>query len=286
MIAAAALALWIAAAPPDNPIFRQLTEDGLVVDAAGKRRVALPKPDMADGLDAAAQRKVIDAVSGGRPYGDMVRDAIVAPLAMKIEDMPAQGGDPLRRVDAWYIVYGTLDQFFDERLAASLAELGRAEKTPGQGVLPDEALRRHNLEALVQDGFKEHFAHQAGVLFDRVQVSATRRIVATRADDSVLVAAVIDPRFNDDATYPNRWRSISIEGGRRTLGSPQPYVASGSYTKVTRLKEPAGALFVEHHYLFAEPHGWFRGAPLLRSKLPLAIQDNVRKLRRELRVGE
>lgn len=273
-------------AEPANPAFQQLIEDGLVVDREGRERVKLPAPAMADGLDAAAQRAVIEKVSGGRRYDEMVRDAIVAPFAMKVEDLPAQGGDPLRRIDVWYIVHGKLDQFFDEKLANSMADIGRGEKkdeATGAGPLSAEVLERHGIKTRQGPAFKEQFAYNTGTLFDRVEVSATRHVVATRGDESIIVTAVIDPRFNDDPKYANRWRSIDSESRPPKIGEPQLYTTSGSYTKITVLKEPAGALFVEHHYLLAEPHGWFRGAPLLRSKLPLVIQDSVRKLRRELR---
>ena len=65
------------------------------------------------------------------------------------------------------------------------------------------------------------------------------------------------------------------------MGPPQPYGGAGMYLKITKLHEPAGALFVEQHIVFAEPTGWFDGANLLRSKLPLVVQSNVRDMRRE-----
>jgi hypothetical protein len=52
--------------------------------------------------------------------------------------------------------------------------------------------------------------------------------------------------------------------------------------KVTRLVEPAGALFVEYHLVFVEPRAWFGGANLLRSKVPILAQSEVRAFRREL----
>jgi len=55
--------------------------------------------------------------------------------------------------------------------------------------------------------------------------------------------------------------------------------------KVTKLAEPAGALFVEQHLIFAEPVDWFDGANLLRSKLPLVVQDRVRSIRRQWAKG-
>ena len=56
---------------------------------------------------------------------------------------------------------------------------------------------------------------------------------------------------------------------------------AGMYFKITKLAAPEGALFIEQHVMFAEPAGWFGGANLLRSKLPIAVQDNVRTMRRE-----
>jgi hypothetical protein len=72
------------------------------------------------------------------------------------------------------------------------------------------------------------------------------------------------------------------ETGPLQLGSPSPYTAAGFYLKVTRLIEPAGAALIEYHMVFDEPNGWFGGANLLRSKLPLVIQEEVRNFRRRL----
>ena len=55
-----------------------------------------------------------------------------------------------------------------------------------------------------------------------------------------------------------------------------------SYAKISRLKEPEGALLVEFHAAFSEPEAWFQGAPILRSKFAPIAQDQIRKLRREL----
>ncbi len=72
------------------------------------------------------------------------------------------------------------------------------------------------------------------------------------------------------------------ELGKPQVGQPQPYSGAGFYAKVTRLKEPEGALFVEYHQVFQEPKAWFGGANLLRSKLPLLAQDSVRDFRRKV----
>jgi hypothetical protein len=91
----------------------------------------------------------------------------------------------------------------------------------------------------------------------------------------------VDPRFDNDRQFPNRWLPLARdEAGTQKLGQPHPYHAAGGYLKATRLHEPAGAVLVEYHLVFDEPAGWFSGANLLRSKLPIVCQDGVRRFRR------
>ena len=52
--------------------------------------------------------------------------------------------------------------------------------------------------------------------------------------------------------------------------------------KVSRLATVPGALLVEAHFAFSEPQAWFDGAPILRSKIGVVAQDQIRGLRREL----
>lgn len=283
------------AAPPENAVFVELVERGLPVDAAGKVRVKLPAPSMADGLDAAAQRRVIEQVAGKeRRVEDLVRRAVVAPFVMKIEDVPAEGApEPVRRVDVWYVAYGRLDHFFEDEFFAGLVQVASSEKKGrypvASGVLKPEELAQRGLKTADAEDLKERYSYSTVALFDRVLLSSVRRVMVTRGGESIVVAAAMDPRFAKDAEskYPNQWRSIAVDDrGDFTLGDPQAYAGSGSYIKITRLKEPAGALFIEHHQLFAEPNGWFGGKNFLRSKLPLAIQDTVRKLRFQLRAAE
>jgi hypothetical protein len=118
-------------------------------------------------------------------------------------------------------------------------------------------------------------------LFDRVKATLVMQSMLTRTSDSVVVAAVLDPRFDHDPEFPNSWQSIHRdEAGRTTIDKPRPYAGMGWYCKATRLLQPAGAVFIEYHLVFDEPQGWFNGANLLRSKLPLVVQDGIRKFRR------
>lgn len=278
---------------PENPVFQELVAKGLRADGQGNHFIRLPEPIMVDGLDAATQRQRIEKLAGpNRRIEDLLRNSVVAPFVLKIEDLPrAAGSDLFRRVDVGYVAYGPLEKFFSESFFEEMLHLAPSEKKTRlpltSHLLAEEELRKRNISCADREGYKERYYFSTTALFDRVLLSATRRVVVTRQPNSVLVAAVIDPRFANDPEYPNRWQSITMdESGRFRLGPAQPYGASGTYTKITRLCEPAGALFIEHHQALAEPEGWFGGTHLLRSKLPLAVQDGVRKLRRQLRAAE
>ena len=66
------------------------------------------------------------------------------------------------------------------------------------------------------------------------------------------------------------------------LGAKHPYSGTGFYLQVTRLGEPADAIFFEFHAAFNEPEGWFDGAATLRSRLPTIIKFKVEQFRDKL----
>ena len=114
-------------------------------------------------------------------------------------------------------------------------------------------------------------------------LNATRHAMSSYSDESISLASQLDPRFIDDPDFPNQWQSVTRNDlGQLVLGEAVPYVAAGFYVKATRLQGEEDAIFIEYHHVFEEPEGWFRGVNLLRSKLPLIVQDRVRKFRRQL----
>lgn len=276
----------------ENPVYVELVRHGLAVNRSGAARLKLPEPTMPDGLSAAAQQRIIEQIAQRHRPQDLLRDSIVAPFVFHIDDVSAgDATDPMRRVDVYYIAYGRLETCFEEaffRQLVGLASDRQYQEVPeGTTVLEAGQLQSRRLQVAAGDvDVRERYCHVARAMFDRVFVRATYRVVATRNDESIVVATMIDSSFLSDPEFPNQWQPITRDmQGRLSLGPPEPYTVSGAYIKITRLAEPAGALLVEHHQLFAEPIGWFGGKNLLRSKLPLAIQDSVRKFRRQLRTA-
>ncbi len=265
-----------------NPLFKKLTETGL--DVGGKEKTKFPAPTMADGLTGAQQTAVIKSVIGtDYSYDEFVRDSVVAPQILKIRDIP--GGDPkapARGVDVWFVVHGDFKRLEDDKF---LDKLLSSSKGSGEGkgkALEAADLAKRKIVIKKEDVKRESYGTLEFDFLEKVRLNATGHAMWSRNKESVLAAAEIDPRFLGDEEFPNQWRSITKVGGVK-IGAPNPWSGAAMYVKVTKLSEPAGALFVEQHVVFTEPTGWFDGANLLRSKLPIAIPQNVRGMRQEFK---
>lgn len=283
------LLLFVAAdgPAPSNPLVSELIERGVAV--GDSTRLKLPEPTLPDGLDAADARKALEAIADtNHPLEALLRKSVVAPFVLKISDAGEAGAATARRVDFWFVAYGDFTKLDNEefwrtlRQSESSGEADEADEAHGSVLTPEELAER-KIETEEPPGIEERYAAGKFTLFDKVQIQATVRSMAGRGDESLLAAAVVDDRFADDGKYPNQWRSITRDARSKSkLGPAERYSGAAGYVKATRLNEPEGAIFIEYHIAFDEPTGWFRGANLLRSKLPLVVQDSVRKFRRKL----
>ena len=266
-----------------NPVYRQLREPGLAL--SDDVREPLPEPTMADGLDAGAQRAALEEIAkDAYPLDQLLRRSVVARHILQMQRLE-QPGARARRADSWFVAYGDLDAISDkeflQRILSSETDEGEVDDE-GHTLTSSELAARDITPATGSDEH-EGFDHGTYALVKRVQVQGTIHWCWSRSDDSILVAAVLDPRFKDDADFPNHWQAIERSAtGAADLGPPQPYGGMGFYVKITRMAEPAGALFVENHVIFSEPHEWFDGANYLGSKLPAIVQRQVRSIRREM----
>lgn len=287
----AALAVWLgstsilpsAAAEAPNAIYEELFSPAASPQLVNLR---LPPPTMNDDLDVAAQHKALAQIADdSRPLEALLRKSIVAPFVLKISDEKTPGAGLAgtgRRVDVWFIVHGDFARLTSEDfLLNQITPETRSDQ--GKANFQGHTLTSSELHVRqIVPAPNERLFHLAFNLFDRVQVSATNHAMLTRSDESALVAGRIDPRFDSDGTLANRWQSLSRDSlGRLQAGPPHAYHSAIWYVKATRLHEPAGAMLVEHHIAFDEPQAWFDGANLLRSKLPLLVQDAIRRFRRK-----
>lgn len=276
------LSLAVAAPVPadaDNPLYQRLLDPGLTVGPA--RQVKLPPPTLPDGLDAAGQKAAIRKLIGSEySFDEFARQSVVAPFLHKIGDAaPADPKTPVRTLDIYFVAYGDLKATDDEKFLERLTKVGEGD---GKGrSLTAAELQKRSITLKAGDEKREGYGQVEFDFLEKVRLKMTGHATWSKTPGSVTAAAEIDPRFRADPEFPNEWRPIVKAGGESKAGPPQPYGGAGMYLKITKLAEPAGALFVEQHIVFAEPTGWFDGANLLRSKLPLVVQANVRNMRKE-----
>jgi hypothetical protein len=279
---AIALAAVLPAQPPShedgNPIYKALLDPGLVVGP--NLRVKLPKPTMPDGLSAEEQKKVLKTLIGD-DYGleDFTRKSAVAPHLLRIREADTSDPKaPARGLDTYFVAYVDLKAFDDERFLERSLNIGKGEGGKAKSITKDD-LRKRGIDSKALEAKKEGFAFIEFDFLQKVRLRVTGHGMATKSGESIVAGAEVDSRFRGDKEFPNEWQSLSQVDGETKLGPAQPFGGSGMYVKITKLHEPAGAVFVEQHIIYSEPYGWFDGANLLRSKLPPVMTVNVRRMR-------
>lgn len=261
-----------------NTIYKDLLAKGIAV--TDTQSLKLPAPAMPDGLDKAGQLAALKQLAGDDyQIEDLVRAAIVAPHIFKFRELDASATDARgRAVGVWFVAHGNLDKLTTKTLQTQFAS-GSARVTS----ISDADLLRRKIKVKAEPGLEESYMHGVGTLLDRVRIHSTNHGMISRGKDSIVAASRLDTRFTKDADFPNLWRSVSIkDDGKEELGPVNPYEGAGGYIRLTRLHEPPGAIFVEVHQVFLEPKKWFDAPNMLKSKLPIVIQSEVRAFRKDL----
>jgi hypothetical protein len=279
---ALSLAAFGPAQPPshetENALYKSLLEPGLVVGP--DLRVKLPPPLMPDGLKAADQKAVITKLIGtDYEFDEFVRKSAVAPSILRIRDADTSDPKaPARGLDTYFVAYVDLKSFDDDRFLEHSLNIGKGDGGKAKSITKDDLVKR-GIDSKALEAKKEGFAYVEFDFLEKVRLRVAGHGMATKSGESIVAAAEVDARFRRDKEFPNEWQSIVKEGGETKLKPAQAYGGSGLYVKITKLQEPAGAVFVEQHIVYSEPQGWFDGANLLRSKLPPVMTISVRRMR-------
>ncbi len=249
--------------------------------------ISLTPPKMADDLSRDQQQAALKQAAGKHPLDRFIRNSIVAPYSLDITSVDnvavARRG---QRTDFCFVAYGSLSTIIDQDLFSALAgtqEAGGEGATVTARSLTAEELQTHDLSPLKNETGEESYLYLDVPILNRVQLRGVGHAWRGKRDKSAVAGIKLDEHFAGDAKLAGTWSPLERDKrGKLSVGSPQPYGGLGGYVKITQLDEPAGALFVECHIAFDEPEAWFGGKNLLRSKLPLVVQDNVRTFRRKL----
>lgn len=276
-----AAAVGQADAPAPNPLLTELLEKGVPI--AEGVTVKLPPPLLQGEPDAKATRAALEKAADRLPFELFIRKSEAAPFTLKINSVTDKKEQRLAQtVDLWFIAFGKLESAGKRDI---LNQILAGERGPDKGVefLTAEQLRQRGIKPLNEPGLEERFATLDIAFLDKVRVTGITRNLKSGGSRALVLAMKLDERFANDKEHSNRWRSVNKVGDKgEELGPPQPYHGLAGYVCLTELSEPAGALLVELHFAFQEPPAWFGGPNLLRSKLPIVVQENVRTFRRKL----
>ena len=270
----------------DDPVFKELLEVG--VEVSPGQRVKLPPPTLTGSATAEQQQQALRDAAANHSLAEFTRKSAVTPFTLKMESLTdSEGRRYAQTVDVWFIAYGQLETLRDrqllEELASAASQQADSAIAPRSELLAPALLQQAGLELKESAQEREVFATFAAPLLDRVLVSGVVHSWQHFGSAEITASGILDARFDRQAGLSNCWQSIEDRAGEEpTLGAAAPYSGFGGYLRATALQEPAGALLIEAHVVFHEPEGWFRGANLLRSKLPIALQDQIRTFRRKL----
>jgi len=268
---------------PENAVYKELIEKG--VPLSNGEAAKMPEFEMADGLEETAQGDALEAIlkkdEGGVKKASLMSKKVTAPYIRVNTDIP---NSTSHRIDLYFFAEGNLRTVANGNFWK--ARIGQQNKNGRLDFLTDQQLKQLKLTVVDQPNIKERYAHADVDLFSMVQVSGTARTMETIGKESVVVAFLLDPRFQNDKNFPNQWRPIKFNAvGKPVIGGPQPYDGVGGYAKATQFLALPGMLFVEYHIIYNEPQEWFNGKGVLDSKLSTMIEEDVRRFRRDLKAA-
>lgn len=272
----------VLALPPHqaNVVLHELQRESPI---PGQPKALLPQFYLSDGLsNDTCQAELEKLVAEDLPLDEFLRSSQLAPQMIRLTDVDDEGSLPLKRLDVFFTATGDLNQLAGKRdltdFVTSESEVSQAKE------IPRESLRRLGIvlaEDPSSEGAGEAYGYAVSNLLDRIELRTAGRSFATESDESIILAGYVDPRFREDAEFPNTWKRITHDDDEDPATS-HAYPGAVYSLKITQLPGRKHKLFVEGHVLFVEPTAWFDGANLLRSKLPPVVQSLVRRFRREL----
>ncbi|MEM6363255.1 MAG: hypothetical protein AAF745_02430 [Planctomycetota bacterium] len=258
-------------------LFDDLIENG--IDVGGVNAKITRSIDV-----SASDSDVRRDIAGRNDWKRFTRDSVTAPILMNFDTVESAEGTRVGHVMSFRFVAHQEFETLKEKgfLKTLFQDSSQREESSFEG-FDNELMEEFGLKP--QDATDYGFA-----TFELLKRIRIRGIFAsqTTVDDDVAVTAwrLLEEKPND-SNYCSTWSPLdNDEVGRKVEGDRQAYAGIAGYVSMTSLAPVdstlAGACLVECHSIIHEPKQWFDGRNLLRSKLPLIVQESVRKFRRKL----
>jgi len=250
------------------------------------------RPARFDDSQSAEEQRGELARAGGDRYSvdELLRPTAVAPHVLAMEREPLERLDAtLQRVRIVFTLRGDLDSlasdsFLDTMMAVSGEETDgdKADAASSRRLTPEE-LGAAGIDArsLAET---ESYRLVHGELFSRVRFSGVAQSRWSRTDRSILMAVRFVDSFAGQPGLKPSWERLERdEAGEFGVVETGEFAGGGAFIKITRWRDDPEVLVVEAELMLVEPRAWFGGSNLIGSKLPPAIQSQVRTIRRAAR---
>lgn len=291
----------------EGNLLRQMTGEGIRLSE--DKRFTLPEPTFVSisgqSVDATTAENAFEQIAGRHGVKRFARDSIVAPISVQTDSIKNAAGKRIGHfIDVAFVVAESIAEIRNSEALDDFKSDPNDEQKPVDFTNqddPDEfeknktrSLTRKELaeHGITLEGKYEALGYLQMPLLSRVVVrgvARARRSVWSSEDENapILLTWLLDSRFGSDSpeaeSISNQWRAIErTDVGEKVLGPPQPYAGMGGYVAITPVPGDPQASIIQLRFVIHEPQAWFNGRNLLRSKLPILIQDRVRNLRREL----
>jgi hypothetical protein len=268
-------------APAPNPLLKQLVGEGFPIP--GGAQLKLPAPFMTDGMTAKQQEEVLAKATEKIPVEAFLQKSDTAPISQKVTSVDDPDKERrIQMVDVSFIAYADFKSVLKQENLDPLLEGDHKDRPVVDSALTPEALAKRGIKLLNETNVEERYYPLEFTLLDKVRITGATHTIRTRTADGLVAATVLDPRFAKDEEFPAQWRLVDRTSDKEQLGPAHVYAGLAGYVKITELKAPAGALFIELHYALEDPYAWYDGKNILRSKLPEAVREKVQAFRRKL----
>lgn len=292
-------------------LLQRMVGDGVALTP--DQKVPLPEPDFVsiDGqpVSQSDAKTALKSIAGR--HGDrFTRDSVVAPISVRTESIKDEDGDRIGHfIDVAFVVHQTIEEIRKSEALEEFQSDAQSNKTIE--IAGDDSdgndFEKNQTRALTDDEMasfgvtlddeSESLGFLQLPILSKIVVrgvARARRSVWSEDDVNapVILTWIMDSRFSAESagagqsladSIANHWRAIERSAtGVKSLGEASPYAGLGGYVAITPVPGIPEASMVQMRFVLHEPQEWFGGRNLLRSKLPILVQDRVRSLRREL----